>query len=356
MLDCPCKKNSLEKNKELWDKMHNEFRPGDAVARYKTNLETKNPALMNFPLFRINDDEHPLQGKKYRVWPLMNMSVTVDDIELGMTHIIRAKDHLDNSKKQKMIYDDLGIEFPKTYFLGRLKFDDMEISSSKTKEKISNGEYSGWDDIRLPFIAALKKRGFRPEAFMRFTQEIGLTQTDKVYTKNDFYKTLAAFNKDVVEPNAKHFFLMKEPVNITLVGDTNRTIELDLNPETMKGGRILKTSSGRYLIEKSDVDRLKDGAIERLMDCVNFKKNSDGTYEFLSEDYESFKEGGHIIMHWLPDDESQLTKIFVRMPDNTVFEAVAEKGVEKVKEGEIVQFERFGFAAKTGNEFWFNHR
>src|SRR4030042_256112 len=84
------------------------FREGQAVLRFKSDMKHKNPAMRDFPLARIVLTEHPRQKNKYRVWPLMNLAVTVDDIEMKMTHIIRGKDHLDNAKRQEMIYKVLG--------------------------------------------------------------------------------------------------------------------------------------------------------------------------------------------------------------------------------------------------------
>ncbi len=72
--------------------------------------------MRDFPLARINLTEHARQKKKYRVWPLMNLAVAVDDIEMKMTHIIRAKEHRDNAERQKMILKFLE---RKSNFLGQ---------------------------------------------------------------------------------------------------------------------------------------------------------------------------------------------------------------------------------------------
>ena len=72
----------------------------------------------------------------------MNLAVTVDDIEEGMTHIIRAKDHIDNAKRQKMLYKALGKEkkYPWIGFLGRYKFKDMDLSTTKMRQAIEEGK------------------------------------------------------------------------------------------------------------------------------------------------------------------------------------------------------------------------
>ena len=44
--------------------------------------------------------------------PLYNLSVVVDDIEMGITHVIRGQDHLTNTHKQVLIYEALGAQVP----------------------------------------------------------------------------------------------------------------------------------------------------------------------------------------------------------------------------------------------------
>jgi glutamyl-tRNA synthetase len=198
--DCPCRNNDTKENLYRWKKMldkKNGYKEGEAVLRFKNSMQDANPAMRDFPLARINEHEHPRQKNKYRVWPLMNLSVTVDDIEYKMTHVIRAKEHMDNAKRQKMIYKVLGLEkkFPWTYFMGRIKFIDLPLSKRKIVAAIESGEYEGWEDIRLPTIFALKKRGYKPEAFAKFSEQRGLSDVDKVMDSKDFFKILDSFNK-----------------------------------------------------------------------------------------------------------------------------------------------------------------
>jgi glutamyl-tRNA synthetase len=197
--NCPCRNNSMKKNTERWKKMLDKsakgFKEGEAVLRFKSLMAHKNPAMRDFPLARINLTKHPLQKTKYRVWPLMNLAVAVDDIEMKMTHIIRAKDHRDNAERQKMIYDALRKKFPWTAFLGRIHFKDMELSTTKMREAIEKKEYSGWDDKRLPTIASLRKQGYKPQAFWKFAEQVGLSESDKVMDREEFFRLLKNFNK-----------------------------------------------------------------------------------------------------------------------------------------------------------------
>ena len=83
-------------------------------------------------------------------------------------------------------------------------------------------------------------------------------------------------------------------------------------------------------------------------------------YEFISTDYEKFKEKGKHIIHWLPKSDD-LVDVEVLMPDNTTVKGLGEKTLSKLKIGGICQLERFGFCRLDDIEdgklkFWFAHR
>ena len=200
--ECPCRKKSIEQNKEGWKKMLDKkgYKEGEVVLRFKTpelhgGMSNKNPAMRDFPLARINEIKHPKQGNKYRVWPLMNLVVSIDDIELKMTHIIRGKDHEDNAKRQKMIFEIFNKEFPWTFFIGRIKFTDLVLSKRKITKLIEEGIYTSHEDEKLPTIASLKKRGYTREAFVKFIEHRGLTEVDKLISEKDFFQSLNQLNE-----------------------------------------------------------------------------------------------------------------------------------------------------------------
>ncbi len=101
-----------------------------------------------------------------------------------------------------MIYSALGLEkkFPWTAFLGRIKFKDLELSSTKMRHAVEAGEFSGWDDPKLPTVASLKKQGFKPEAFWKLSERVGLSESDKVMDKEEYFQLLKTFNRE-----QKHF-------------------------------------------------------------------------------------------------------------------------------------------------------
>jgi len=192
---CPCR--GLDKKEQLgrWNKMLDKkaYNQGEAVLRFKSDLENPNPAMRDFPLARINEYKHPLQGNKYRVWPLMNLSSSVDDMELKMTHIIRGKDHKDNAKRQEMIFKVFNKKYPWNAFIGRIKFTDLILSKRKIKALIDKGEFSGYDDEKLATISSLRKRGYKRRDFAEFIEKRGISEVDKVISQKDFFKVLDEF-------------------------------------------------------------------------------------------------------------------------------------------------------------------
>ena len=194
---CPCRSLSIKDQMMRWKKMLDKggYNEGEAVVRFKSGMKHKNPAFRDFPLARINTAKHPLQNNKYKVWPLMNLAVIVDDIEMKMTHIIRAKDHKDNAEKQKLVFKALGKKYPVAHFLGRIHIKGMELSSSKMRKDIENGKYKGWDDPDLLTIQSLKKKGYKSIAIHKLAEQIGLNEVDKIIERKELFLLLDNFNK-----------------------------------------------------------------------------------------------------------------------------------------------------------------
>lgn len=355
MTPCDCRELPVKEHLHRWKKMFDDYEEGDAVVRFKTDIAHKNPAMRDFPLLRINLSEHPRAGLKYRVWPLMNFAVAIDDMEMSVTHKVQGKDHADNAKRQAMIHEALKVATPEGIFLGRLNFEGFDLSTTQTKARIKEQKYTGWDDIRLPFLRAMKRKGYQAGALRKFAINLGVTQTDKTVSHEEFMKNLNFYNKEIIDQIANRYFAIIDPAVITIANAPKLEIEQDLHPDKKQGGRKLSTHENFY-IEKEDLKNIKDGEIIRLMGCLNFKKKGK-KFEYVSKEYHAFKEIGKKQIHWLPQDQKQLIKIKIKLDSNEDVEAFAEKTAEKIKENDIVQFERFGFCrCDKKNNFWFTHR
>ena len=358
---CPCRNLSVKENQLRYAKMFNGYSEGEAVLRLKTDIKHKNPAMRDFSLIRINEHIHPKTGKEQRVWPLMVFSVAIDDHELGITHVLNGKDHTDNSKKEILIMECFNWKTPEYQHWGKINFEGMKLSSSETKLKIEQNEFHGWEDIRLPFLPALRKRGYQPEAFRKFAVEIGLSLNDKKVSKEEFWKMINAFNKDIIEPKSNRYFFVENPQKITVDKAPNKVIKMDLHPDFPKRGKRELKTTGKVYLANLDLKRLNKSKIHRLIDYCNFKIVN-GKYQFVSEDYEDYKKAKNkgLIIHWLPI-EKELVKVNLLLQNGKTITGLGEKTMSKLKLEDVVQFERFAFCSlvdkiKDKLTFWYLHK
>jgi len=341
---CPCRSLSIPDNLERWEKMFDTFAPGEAIVRVKTDINHPNPALRDWGAFRIIDSSHPRVGDRTRVWPLMTFSVGVDDHMDGITHSVRAKEHRNSQMRLQFLYDAMGWTMPHHMYVGRMNFKDLAVSCSKTRPRIEAGEFTGWDDVRLPFLTALKKRGYQPGAFQSYAVEVGMTETDKTVTGDDYFKQLGHFNREIVDPLARRYFFVKEPLELSIFDVDDLKGSAPLHPQDPDQGTrdFHLTGDIKVLLDTEDRDEVMQGTILRLKDLCNVEVTSPGVARFLSTDPEEFK-GKARIVHWVPSDENVPARVL--MPDGKWREGSAEVGLKDASG--VVQLERFGFCNVT---------
>ncbi|MEK6852390.1 MAG: glutamate--tRNA ligase family protein, partial [Nanoarchaeota archaeon] len=349
---CPCREISNEENLNRWKLMHSlrGYKTGQAVIRVRTDLKLRNPALRDWPAFRITTSKHPRVGKKYKVWPLMNFAVAVDDHAQGVTHVIRGKDHIVNTERQLFIYKYMAWKAPEFIHVGRINFKNMKLSASETREAIESGHYEGWYDIRLPFIQALRRRGIQRDAFVKYAISVGLSKVDKTVEYSEFMQTIYSYNKEIVEPKANRYFFVADPVKISVENAPKMKAELELHPSVSRGKRKF-TTTGEFYISKEDFNTIQERRIYRLMNLFNFSQEG-GKFKFHSRELDPKLQAR--LIHWLPTDEKQIAKAKVLLPDAKFVSGFCEIGIKKLNKGQVVQFERFGFCCSQGrNEFWY---
>ena len=348
---CPCRDNTVEENLELWERFDT-MEAGEAVLRVKTDINHKNPAIRDWVAMRLEDAEHPRLGTKYRIYPMMNFSVSVDDHLMGLTHVLRGKDHLANTEKQKYLYDHMGWDVPEYIHYGRLKMEDIALSTSKAKEGIENGTYSGWDDPRLGTLRAIARRGIQARTIYDLIIEIGVKMADSAIS----WKKIYGQNRNFLEPIANRYFFCENPQKVIVEGyaDGKIDIERPLHADHRdRGNRILPFDGEVYLAEPD----INDG-IFRLMDAVNVEI-SGGDVKYHSTSFEDARAVKARIIQWVPVDDNVNVKIV--MGDASTKTGIGEGALKGLEVGDIVQFERVGFARLdeiTDDEmiFYFAHK
>ena len=350
---CNCRDLSSEEHMQRWRRMLNGgYKEGEAVLRVKTDLNHPNPAVRDWPALRIIDSEkypHPRVGSKYSVWPLYNFACGIDDHLMGVTHIIRGKEHLTNMVRQEYMYRHFGWKYPEAIHYGRLKITGAYLSKSKIVQGIREGLYKGWDDPRLATFAALRRRGITPEAIKKMMVDVGPKTSDVVLSWENLY----AYNRKILDPMADRYFFVHNPVELTVKQIPRAFVaKLPLHPEKPerdfreytvkpKGDEGLAT----FWISKRDVSLSKIGGILRLMELFNIKIEEVNSFSveasFVSESYEEARKVKAPLIHWIPVGEDMPCQVV--MPDATLAEGIAESACKKLKPNMIIQFERFGF-------------
>jgi len=95
--------------------------------------------------------------------PVYNLAVTVDDLDMAITHVIRGDDHVSNTPKQILLYRALGADPP--------AFAHVPLILGEDKRKLSkrHGAVS---------VTAYREDGYLPEAFVNFLALLGWSPGD----------------------------------------------------------------------------------------------------------------------------------------------------------------------------------
>ncbi|MBU1570795.1 MAG: glutamate--tRNA ligase, partial [Proteobacteria bacterium] len=90
--------------------------------------------------------------------PTYNLAVVIDDITMSINTIIRGDDHVNNTPKQIMIYNALGVPLP---VFGHVP---MVLGSDKTRLSKRHGAMS---------VTEYREMGYLPDAFINYIVRIG---------------------------------------------------------------------------------------------------------------------------------------------------------------------------------------
>ena len=361
---CPCRELPASEQFERWHKMlDGGYKEGQAVVRIKTELDHPNPAVRDWPALRIIDTKkypHPRVGSKYTLWPLYNLAAGIDDHLMGMTHIIRGKEHYTNMIRQKYMYTALGWEYPEAIHYGRLKITGAFLSKSKIVAGIKDGTYAGYDDPRLGTFAALRKRGITPDAIKKMIVDVGIKSNDVTLSWENLY----AYNRKILDASSNRYFFVSEPIELKVSGLPKAfTSKLPLHPEKPERGfrEYTVTPTGTddsvsFWIAKKDALNMEQGKIIRLMELFNVetqKVDKQATIDavepklisveakFSSESYEDVRKIKAQLIQWIPKGTEYPCEVILQ--DASKVEGFAENECKKLKPDMVIQFERFGF-------------
>ena len=337
---CAERDQPVDQTRELWSRMlSGGFGPGQAVLRLKTDLAGPDPAFRDRVLFRVSDFDHPRTGRRWRVWPLLEFSWAVDDIELGITHVLRGKDLVIEDRMERHLWELLGLRGPSFLHWGLLRVREAKISKSKSYVEVKSGVYDGWADPRTWSLASLARRGIATGSVRAFTLAFGLSLADIEVPA----ETLYAENRARIDPIARRRMFVADPVSVE-VGEFPAdllSVTLPNHPDRPELGERTLPLDGRFALARADL-LAHPGETVRLKDLANIDlpKTIPATGPVAAQF--SGRENRRIPrLQWVPEGHG--VAVDVLDPEGRHRAGKGEAALREATPGEILQFERVGF-------------
>ncbi|MBP8070141.1 MAG: glutamate--tRNA ligase, partial [Neisseria sp.] len=120
--------------------------------------------------------------------PTYNFCVVVDDLDMGITHVIRGDDHVNNTPKQINILKAIGTQVPQYGHLPMI-LNESGAKMSKRRDAVSVVDYD--------------RQGILPEALLNYLARLGWAHgDDEFFSMAQF---VAWFDLKDVSPSASRF-------------------------------------------------------------------------------------------------------------------------------------------------------
>ncbi|KAI4351477.1 hypothetical protein L6164_005843 [Bauhinia variegata] len=187
--------------------------------------------------------------------PVYNFCVTVDDATMGISHVIRAEEHLPNTLRQALIYKALG--FPMPYFA----HVSLILAPDRSKLSKRHGATS---------VGQFREMGYMPQAMVNYLALLGWGDG----TENEFFTLQQLVEKFTIERVNKSGAVFDSTKLRWMNGQHLRALpseELNsLIAERWKTSAILTVSEGPFVDEA--IQLLKDG-IDLITDADKALRN-----------------------------------------------------------------------------------
>ncbi|MFK2905219.1 glutamate--tRNA ligase [Dyella ginsengisoli] len=165
--------------------------------KVKGRIEIANSELDDLVIFRSDG------------WPTYNFAVVVDDIDMGITEVIRGDDHVNNTPRQINIYHALGAPVP--------EFAHLPMILDKEGKKLSK---------RTNSVSVMEYRadGFLPHALLNYLVRLGWSHGDqeifsreemvKLFDISDVNKAASRFDTEKLAWLNQHYLKTDDPAAI----------------------------------------------------------------------------------------------------------------------------------------------
>jgi glutaminyl-tRNA synthetase len=250
--DSPYRNRSVEENLDLFARMRaGEFPDGSRTLRAKIDMASPNLNLRDPIMYRILHATHHRTGDAWCIYPMYDWAHGLEDSIEGITHSLCSLEYENHRPLYDWFLDQLGIYHPRQIEFARFNLTHTVMSKRKFIELVAAGVVKGFDDPRLPTLAAMRRRGVTPEAIRDFCKRIGI---DKKENRVDAQLLEHCVREDL-NRRAPRVMGVLRPLKLVIENyPEGRAEELDAvnNPEDPNAG-TRKTPFSRVLyIEQDD--------------------------------------------------------------------------------------------------------
>jgi glutaminyl-tRNA synthetase len=267
----PFRARSPQENLALFRQMRTGVLPdGSCVLRAKIDLNAPNMKMRDPLLYRIRHACHHRTGDTWPIYPMYDWAHPISDGIEGVTHSICTLEFENNRELYDWVIEKTGVaerhgfSRPHQYEFARLNLDYTVLSKRKLLALVDEGRVSGWDDPRMPTIAAMRRRGISPDAIRAFADLVGVA---KVNSTVDIDKFEFCIRNDL-NWTAPRVLGVLRPLKVTITSWPEDQVEPVIGPyfppDVDKPGERTIPFERHILIERDDFSLDPPAGYQRL--------------------------------------------------------------------------------------------
>ncbi|HDQ04839.1 MAG TPA: glutamine--tRNA ligase/YqeY domain fusion protein [Deltaproteobacteria bacterium] len=180
--ESPYRNRRVEENLDLFTRMRaGEFPDGAHTLRAKIDMASPNIVMRDPVLYRIKREPHYRTQTNWVIYPMYDFAHCLSDALEGITHSICTLEFENNRPLYDWFVERLiPGNRPRQIEFARLNLSYTVLSKRRLIELVRNKYVTGWDDPRMPTVAAMRRRGYPPEAIRQFCAQIGVAKKDNL--------------------------------------------------------------------------------------------------------------------------------------------------------------------------------
>ena len=302
----PYRDRSVEENLQLFENMKNGmYKDGEKVLRAKIDMASPNINMRDPVIYRVAHMTHHNTGDKWCIYPMYDFAHPIEDAVEHITHSICTLEFEDHRPLYDWVVRECEFENPPR----QIEFAKMYLTNVVTgkryiKKLVEDGIVDGWDDPRLVTIAALRRRGYTPEALRMFVELVGVSKANSSVD----YAMLEYCIREDLKLKRPRMMAVLDPVKLIIDNYPEGQTEMLSIPNNLEnpemGEREVPFSRELYIEREDFMEnppkkyfRLFTGNEVRLMGayfvtCTGFEKDENGNVTEIHCTYDPETKSG----------------------------------------------------------------